>query len=89
MEYSTDSNHIAQLGNLETTFKTFFDEIEDYIEDRDIVLLGPHLKYLEDDIKDEICEYGVPYYFIPDQFYSTLNGVKVVEFAIEKLEEKK
>lgn len=31
MEYSTDSNHIAQLGNLETTFKTFFDEIEDYI----------------------------------------------------------
>ena len=31
MEYSADSNCVAQLGNLEDHFKVFFDEIEDYI----------------------------------------------------------
>lgn len=31
MEYSVDSNCVAQLGNLEDHFKVFFDEIEDYI----------------------------------------------------------
>ena len=85
-ESTLDVNRLAEEVNRLYGIENYF---EDYIEDRDIVLLGPHLKYLEDDIKDEIIEYGVPYYFIPDQFYSTLNGVKVVEFAIEKLEEKK
>lgn len=58
-------------------------ELEDYVYDRDVVLVGPHLRYLEDNIA-EICEgEGVPFAFIADQNYAKMDGAAILAQAQE------
>lgn len=58
-------------------------ELEDYVEGRDCILIGPHLKYIEESLKGVIDEYGVPYAFISEQNYSQMNGEAILEQAKE------
>ncbi|WMC92138.1 PTS sugar transporter subunit IIB [Kineothrix sp. MB12-C1] len=62
-------------------------ELEDYIEGKDIILIGPHLKYLEDDLAEIINEYNVPYAFISEQDYAKMNGESILEQAFKLTEE--
>ncbi len=61
-------------------------EIEDYIEGKDLVLLGPHMKYLEEELSEVIRSFGVPYDFISDQDYATMNGKSILKQAKEILQ---
>ena len=56
-------------------------ELEDYVEGRDVILIGPHLKYIEESLKGVIEEYGVPYEFISETNYSQMNGEAILEQA--------
>lgn len=58
-------------------------EIEEYIDEKDIVLFGPHLKYMEEDLKEILKPYKIPYEFIPEQYYGAINGAGTLEFAIK------
>ncbi len=58
-------------------------ELEDYVEGRAIVLIGPHLKYLEADLAETIGHYGVPYRFIEEQHYAKMNGEAILDQALE------
>lgn len=54
----------------------------------DVALLGPQIRYKLADAK-KICEpKGVPVDVIPMVDYGTMNGKKVVEFALKLLEKK-
>lgn len=64
-------------------------EIEDYIEEKDIILIAPHLKFMEREIKEKLGQYGVPYIFIPPEYYSKLDGEKTLKLAIDSIEKMK
>lgn len=57
-------------------------EIEDYIDDRDLILIGPHLKYLEEELSEVIHAYHVPYLFIEEEYYAKLDGEHTLKDAI-------
>lgn len=56
-------------------------ELEDCLDDVKVVLFGPHLKYMEKEIEEILNPEGIPYAFIPEQYYATLDGEKTLEFA--------
>lgn len=58
-------------------------ELEDYAEGRDAVLAGPHLKYLEESLREVVDEYNVPFDFIAEADYATMNGKNILDRAIE------
>ena len=60
-------------------------ELSEYIDDIDMLLLGPHLKYMFKD-KQEYCQKhgNVPVYIIDQKIYGSLNGDGIVDFIIEK-----
>ena len=62
--------------------------VEDVVEDFDVLLLGPHyLSHLAD--YEEIAKpYGIPVAVIPQEIYGTLDGERLVEFAMNILSKK-
>lgn len=58
-------------------------ELEDYAEGRDAILAGPHLKYLEESLREVVNEYNVPFDFIAESDYATMNGKNILDRAIE------
>lgn len=58
-------------------------ELEDYVEGRDVILIGPHLKYLEDDLSEIIDEYDIPYAFISEQDYAKMDGESILQQALK------
>ncbi|MBQ9328719.1 MAG: PTS sugar transporter subunit IIB [Solobacterium sp.] len=57
-------------------------ELEDYVEGRAAVLAGPHLKYLEDSLREVVDEYNVPFDFIKESDYATMNGKNILDHAL-------
>lgn len=51
----------------------------------DVILLGPQIRYALDEVKTEVGE-GKPVDVIELVDYGTMNGKKVLEFALEKLD---
>lgn len=57
-------------------------ELEDYVDGKDVVLIGPHLKYLEDSLAEIIDEYDVPFDFISEQDYAKMDGQSILKQAL-------
>lgn len=62
-------------------------EIENYIEDIDLLLVGPHLSYLINDLEEIARPYEVSVMLIPKELYGSLNGEGVLGFIYENIEE--
>lgn len=60
-------------------------EIENYVDDMDILMIGPHLEYLLDEINDILPEHVKAFLMRPD-YYSTLNGEKALEHLLSEIE---
>lgn len=54
-------------------------ELDDYIEEIDLLLVGPHLSYMIDDLKDIASQYNVPVAIIKEESYGSLDGEAVLE----------
>ncbi|ALS02544.1 hypothetical protein ATZ33_14500 [Enterococcus silesiacus] len=74
----------AKTQGLTVTVEAVGDsEIEDYIDEKDVVLFGPHLRYMEAELKETMNEFeGIPYDFIPDEYYGAINGEATLNFAL-------
>ena len=57
-------------------------ELEDYAEGRAAVLAGPHLRYLEENLREITGEYNVPFDFIAESDYATMNGKNILDQAL-------
>ena len=57
-------------------------ELEDYAEGKAAILAGPHLRYLEDNLREVTDEYGVPFDFISDTDYASMNGKNILDQAL-------
>lgn len=78
----------AKARGIEVGVKARSDStVEDYIEDIDLLLVGPHLSYMMDDLKQIADPHGVPAALIPKDAYGELDGDAVLDFALEILEE--
>ncbi len=49
----------------------------------DVVLIGPQIRYMVDEVRKICNEYQVPNGVIPMTDYGTMNGKKVLNFALE------
>ena len=61
-----------------------------YLEEADVCLLGPHLKTMEERIKEMAREdYDVPVQCIPSEIYGALDGLGALQLALNMAEEEK
>lgn len=67
---------------------TSYSILEDYIDDVDCLLIGPHLKFDEESISGICKENGVPYGFIEQNVYASLNGEAAFDQALSLVNNK-
>lgn len=54
-------------------------EVEDYLDDIDLIMVGPHFKHRLDAIKEMASEYHVPAELIDGTIYGSLDGNGLVD----------
>lgn len=64
-------------------------EISDYLDSIDALLIGPHLAYMEDEIKKMATTHRVPTAIIDEDAYSMMDGEAVYNQILELLGETK
>lgn len=61
-------------------------EIENYIDEIDVLMVGPHLAYVLDEVDDYIGDADVTVILMRSDYYSTLDGEGAVAHLAEALE---
>lgn len=54
-------------------------EIENYIDDIDCLMIGPHLAYLLDEVDEIIGDADIKVELMKPEYYATLNGEKALD----------
>ncbi|WP_223264313.1 PTS sugar transporter subunit IIB [Paenibacillus sp. IHB B 3084] len=60
-------------------------EIENYIQDIDALLVGPHLAYVIDEIKELTKDTDVKVLLMKSSYYSTLDGEAALDHLLSEL----
>ena len=63
-------------------------EINDYDKEFDVLLLGPQVRFLLNKLKEEFSAKGVPVSVINTVDYGTMNGIKVLKYALDLIKNK-
>lgn len=58
-------------------------QIENYIEDIDAIMVGPHLAYLTDEINELNHNNDVKVILMKPEYYATLDGEKALNHLLE------
>ncbi len=54
-------------------------ELDEYLEEIDLLLVGPHLQYMLGDLEASAKPFNVPVALIPEDAYGSLNGEAVLQ----------
>lgn len=60
-------------------------EIENYIDEIDVLMVGPHLAYILDEVDEYIGDAPVKVILMKPDYYSTLDGGKAIDHLMEEL----
>jgi len=60
-------------------------EIENYIDDIDVLMVGPHLAYILDEVDDYVGDAPVKVILMRPDYYSTLDGNAAVEHLLAEV----
>lgn len=60
-------------------------EIENYIEDIDVLMVGPHLAYLLEDAEEMVGDNDVKVILMKGEYYATLDGLQAIEHLLSCL----
>ncbi len=60
-------------------------EIDNYIDEIDALMVGPHLAYVMDDIEGYRNGRDFPIILMKAEYYSTLNGEKAIEHLLQEI----
>ena len=60
-------------------------EIENYIDEIDVLMVGPHLAYILDEVDEYVGDYPVTVLLMRPDYYSTLDGNKAVDHLLAEL----
>lgn len=61
-------------------------EIENYIDDIDALMAGPHLAYILDEVEEYKNGRDVKVILMKPEYYSTLDGAKAIDHLLEEME---
>ncbi|EIV99264.1 PTS sugar transporter subunit IIB [Thermoanaerobacter siderophilus] len=64
------------------------DNLEKVIDDYDVILLGPQIRYKEKYVSELAKEKNKVYRVIPPNIYGMIDGAKTLDLAIEALKNK-
>lgn len=62
-------------------------DIESYIHEIDALMIGPHLKYLADDLNSRVKDKNVKILLMRPDYYAVLDGQKAVEHLLSAFAE--
>ena len=57
--------------------------VSEYMDKMDVLLVGPHYASAVPKLTEECAPYGIQVELIPTDIYSTLDGAKLVDLAME------
>ncbi len=60
-------------------------EIENYIEEIDVLMVGPHLAYILDEVEEYIHDEDVKVILMKGEYYATLDGDKAIEHLLNEM----
>ena len=60
-------------------------EIENYIDDIDALMVGPHLAYILDEVEEYKNGRDVKVILMKPEYYSTLDGAKAIDHLLEEI----
>lgn len=76
-------NAATKMG-LDVTIKARSEsEIESYIDEIDVLMVGPHLAYILEDIKEYVGDSDVKAILMKPEYYAVLDGEKAVKHMLE------
>lgn len=61
-------------------------ELNEYLGEIDVLLLGPHLKYMEKDVRQKSAPYGISVSVIEQSIYGRLDGEKGLDLVLSLLQ---
>ncbi|RAX22843.1 MULTISPECIES: PTS sugar transporter subunit IIB [Actinomyces] len=62
-------------------------EIENFINETDVVMIGPHLSYVFDDIDSFVGDADVTAILMRPEYYSSLDGEAAIQHLVDVLNE--
>lgn len=60
-------------------------EIENYVDEIDALMVGPHLSYILDEIDEYIGDHPVTVVLMRPDYYSTLDGQAALEHLLDQI----
>lgn len=76
----------AAARNMDITIKARGEsEIENYIDDIDALMVGPHLAYILDEIEEYTGGKDVKVILMKPEYYSTLNGDMALDHLLSEM----
>lgn len=60
-------------------------EIENYIDEIDALMVGPHLAYILDEVEDYTDGADIPVILMKAEYYSSLDGEKAINHLMENV----
>ena len=61
-------------------------EIENYVDEIDALMVGPHLAYILDEVEEYIGDNDVKVILMKPEYYSTLDGDQALDHLIAEME---
>ena len=61
-------------------------EIENYVDEIDALMVGPHLAYILEEVEEYIGDNDVKVILMKPEYYSTLDGDKALDHLIAEME---
>ena len=62
-------------------------EVEEYIEEIDLLLVGPHLKYMLHDLEEIAKPCDVPVRIVPEELYGSMDGEGIINMLQEEFKD--
>ncbi|WP_291649709.1 PTS sugar transporter subunit IIB [Clostridium sp.] len=76
-------NEAAESGNIEASIKAIPEAvISEHLDECDVILLGPQVKFMIDEIRAIAAPKNIPVEIVPMQLYGMMNGKAVLELAL-------
>ena len=89
MSTSILANRIKELGGEEVEVNAYGEqEYAQHLADADVVLIGPQIRYLIDDIRKQVGD-SIPVASIDPRVYGSMNAEKVLKMVDELLKDSK
>lgn len=84
---ATNMRRAAVARGLEADIKARSEsEIENYVDEIDALMVGPHLAYILDEVEGYIGDNDVKVILMKAEYYSTLDGSKAIDHLLSEME---